>query len=303
MSSIVEQLTQKGLVSPPAFVVSNTMYETVMGSQAYGVAVENSDFDTCGFCIPPKEMLFPHLRGDIPDFGRQIQRFGVYQQHHVFDRDALGGKGRSYDLNIYGIVKFFQLCMECNPNMVDTLFTSQECVLHCTKIGNMVRDDRKLFLHKGAWHKYKGYAYSQLHEMRSKNPEPGSKRAMLREQFGFDVKFAYHVVRLLDEAEQILTIGDIDLRRNAEHLKAIRRGEVSQADIEKWAAEKEHALEKAYEESTLPYAPDEKRIKALLLSCLEEHYGNLDKAVVNLDAGTIALSEIGEIIDRYRRAA
>jgi hypothetical protein len=71
------------------------MYETVMGSQAYGVAVDNSDFDTCGFCIPAKEMLFPHLRGDIPDFGRQIQRFGVYQQHHVFDPDALGGKGRT----------------------------------------------------------------------------------------------------------------------------------------------------------------------------------------------------------------
>jgi RNA-splicing ligase RtcB len=35
-------------------------------------------------------MLFPHLRGDIPDFGRQIQRFGVYQQHHVFDPVALG---------------------------------------------------------------------------------------------------------------------------------------------------------------------------------------------------------------------
>jgi hypothetical protein len=30
------------------------------------------------------------------------------------------------------------------------------------------------------------------------------------------VKFAYHVVRLIGEVEQILTEGDIDLRRNRE---------------------------------------------------------------------------------------
>ena len=29
-------------------------------------------------------------------------------------------------------------------------------------VGNLVREKRKLFLHKGAWPKFKGYAYSQL---------------------------------------------------------------------------------------------------------------------------------------------
>ena len=29
----------------------------------------------------------------------------------------------------------------------------------------MIRDARRLFLHKGAWWKFKGYAYSQLHKM------------------------------------------------------------------------------------------------------------------------------------------
>jgi predicted nucleotidyltransferase len=185
------------------------MYETVMGSVCYGVSTDVSDFDTLGFCVPPKDMLFPHLAGVIPGFGRQPKRFEVYQQHHVFDKDALNGAGRSYDLNVYSITKYFQLCMENNPNMVDSLFTPQECVLHSTKIGNMVRDQRNLFLHKGSWHKFKGYAYNQLHKMDSKDPQPDSKRAALREQFGFDVKFAYHVIRLLDEAEQILPHGDI----------------------------------------------------------------------------------------------
>jgi len=191
--------------------------------------------------------------------------------------------------------------MENNPNMVDSLFTPQECVLHCTKIGNMVRDKRKMFLHKGSWHKYKGYAYNQLHKMDSKDPEPDSKRAALREQFGFDVKFAYHVVRLLDEAEQILLFSDIDLRRNAAQLKAIRRGELSKEEIVRMASEKEKYLERVYEESTLRYSPDEKAIRTLLLECLEEHYGSLDTCVLNPDAAVVALREISEVIEKNRR--
>jgi len=298
MSSTGERLTKLGLINPPAFVVSNTMYETIMGSVAYGVSDDLSDFDTLGFAIPPKDMLFPHLAGEIQGFGRQKKRFMGYQQHHVKDVST----GREYDLNIYNISTYFHLCMECNPNMVDSLFTPTNCVLHCTKVGNMVRDNRKIFLHKGAWHKFKGYAYSQLHSMDSKNPEPGSKRSIIRERYGYDVKFAYHVVRLIGEVEQILVEGDIDLQRNREQLKAIRRGEVPVEDIRAYFSEKEKSLEKLYHESKLPYSPDEKAIRTLLMNCLEEHYGSLSDAVVNPDAAAVALAGIAEIVDSYQRS-
>ena len=51
------------------------------------------------------------------------------------------------------------------------------------------------------------------------------------EEYGFDVKFAYNVFRLADEAEQILTLGEIDLQRGKERMKAIRRGEVSEEEL------------------------------------------------------------------------
>jgi hypothetical protein len=289
MSSIVEQLTRKGLIRPPAYVVSNTIYETITGSVSYGVSTDMSDFDMVGICIPTKDVIFPHLAGEIFGFGRQKKRFRVYNPDKVIDASAQGGVGREYDINIYNIVDFFHL------------FTTTECVLHCSKIGNMIRDGRKTFLSKKVWHTYKGYAYGQLHEMDSKNPKPDSKRDKLRQQFGFDVKFAYNVVRLMDEVEQILTVGDIDLRRSAEFLKAIRRGEVPPADIRRIFAEKERDLEQYYHSSPLPFAPDEKAIKQLLLNCLEEHYGDLSSCVVNPDAATVALREIAEIVDKHRR--
>jgi len=113
-------------------------------------------------------------------------------------------------------------------------------------------------------------------------------------------KFAYHVVRLLDEVEQILSEGDLDIRRNRAQLKAIRRGDVPEEEIYKWAAAKEKFLEKLYEESSLPYGPDEAAIKRLLLECLEEHWGSLTGAVVLEDSPILALREVAEVIDRNR---
>jgi len=167
------------------------------------------------------------------------------------------------------------------------------------QIGEMVRENRKLFLHKGAWHKFKGYAYSQLHKMRTKDPH--GKRKEIREQYGFDMKFAYHVVRLLDEAEQILVHHDIDIQRAREHLKEIRHGNVPEEEIRRWATEKEHQLEVLYANSTLQHSPDEEKIKALLLQCLEHHYGSLDKAIIVPGAEKLALRQIAEIVDRLRK--
>jgi len=137
--------------------------------------------------------------------------------------------------------------------------------------------------------------------MKTKTPEPGSKRAESVAEHGCDRKHAYHIVRLLSEVEQLLEEGDLDLRRNSAQLKAIRRGEMSEEDIYQWAADKERHLEKVYENSSLPYGPDEVAIKRLLFECLEEHYGSLDGAVVLDEDASLALREIAGVIDRNRR--
>jgi len=297
MSSVVKKLAKKELIRPPSWMSDNICYECIMGSVAYGVSSDTSDVDLYGFCIPHKNVVFPHLAGEILEFGRQKKRFKQYQQHGVVDKQAAGGKGKEYDITIYNIVKYFQLCMECNPNMIDSLFVPFECVLHTTQIGNVVRENRRLFLHKGAWFKFKGYSYSQMHKMKNKNPE--GKRKELVEKYGYDTKFATHVVRLLGEIEQILIEGDLNLRRNREQLKSIRRGEWSESDIVQYFTTKERELEKLYTESKLPHSPDEGKIKELLLNCLEEHYGSIDNCISIPDKSTEAIQQIKEIVDRF----
>lgn len=296
--STLQRLTERALLRPPRWLPTNVHYETVMGSVAYGVSSDTSDMDIYGFAIPPKEDVFPHLAGEILGFGQPRERFSQFQVHHVADPDALGGRGRVYDFTIFSIVKFFQLAMENNPNVIDSLFTPADCVLHSTRIGNLVRENRRLFLHRGAWPKFKGYAYSQLHKLAIK--EPTGKRAELVAKHGYDTKFAYHVVRLLGEVEQILVEGEIDLRRDRERLKAIRRGEWTEPRLREWAAAKEADLERAYQASSLPAVPPEEKLKELLVACLEEHYGGLDDCLVQPDRAVAALRAVQSELDRVR---
>ena len=263
-----------------------------MGSTAYGVNLVDSDWDMVAYCVPPKDVVFPHMAGIIQSFGRQQQKFVCYQKHHVQTEK------RGYDLNCYNIVHWFNLVMDNNPNMIDSLFVPRECITHTSQVGEMVREKRHMFLHKGSWHRYKGYAYAQLNKMGKKDGD--GKRQKSIEKYGYDVKQAYHLVRLLDEIEQILTTGDLDLRRARELLKAIRRGDVEEDDIRRFAADKEHALENMLLESNLPERPDEEAIKHLLLECLEEHYGSLDACIITDNAPVVALRAISDIIDRNR---
>lgn len=337
MSSIFDNLVNKQLISDyPSHMKNNVHYECIMGSVAYGVSNDTSDIDVYGFCMPPKHILFPYSSDNIIGFGKKPEVFEQFQKHHIMDK----GTGKEYDIAIYNIIKFFQLCMENNPNMIDCLFVPTRCVLHSTAIGNHVKDNRKLFLSKRVWHKFKGYAYSQLHKMKNKianewvelcnvhewdlyisredaiqyikendqlntafyhrtlqlisKLDQGGKRTKRLpsiQKNGYDVKFAYHVVRLLDECQMILEEGDLDLTRSREHLKAIRKGEVSIDSVIDYFDQKLITLEDLYAKSDLPYSPDEDVIKQILFECIEDHYGTIDKSsfvgVQSLDINNI----------------
>lgn len=119
----------------------------------------------------------------------------------------------------------------------------------------------------------------------------------------FDLKFAYHIIRLLSEAEQILATGDLDLQEKGrrEHMKAIRKGEVPENQIRQWASEKELQLEELYHKSTLPFKPNTEAIRQLLMQCLEEHYGSLSGVIQQVGWAEQVLREIDQNLDKVRK--
>ena len=288
---LIDELRTKGLIHPPTFLPNGVCLLVQMGSEAYGCSSNDSDVDLYGVCIPPKDDVFPHLRGEIRGFGEQHKPFEVWQKHHVLDKD----NQVSYDLVVYSITRFVQLCMDSNPNMIDALFVPQRCVRYCSAIGGILRDNRKLFLSKRCWPKFRGYAFSQLHKMGGTHR--GGKRKQLVEEFGFDVKFGYHAVRLACEVRQLLMTHDLCLDQDRELLKSIRRGEWTEQRVRDFFEQQSPLLEEAYHNSTLPDNPDEGAIRAVLLRCLEEHYGSLQGVVETERDALLALKQIQSVIE------
>jgi uncharacterized protein len=257
----------------PDFVTWDTIkYLTLMGSHAYGNATFNSDFDFYGFLIPPADVLFPHLRGEIPEFGRHKEKFLQFQIHG-YEEPTWG----EIDLYLYTLPRYFQLVMEGNPNMIDSLFTPADCVKYTTPISRLVHDNRKLFLSQKCYHTFRGMAFS--HWSRITNRTREGSRAELVEKYGYDVKDASHMVRCLLEVKQVLFEGDLDLTRNATLLTEVKSGGWSLEDVRKFFMTEMDILDMAVygegEKLAVRYAPDEDAIYNLLCDCLEMEYGSL----------------------------
>jgi uncharacterized protein len=293
---IIDKLQKAGLIHPPKWLPNNTALLCIVGSAAYGVSSDNSDMDLYGIAIPPKEVIFPHLAGIIRGFGDQGPQFESWSEHHIKSPDSI----TEYDFTVFNIVKFFQLAMGVNPNIIDVLYVPVNCVVHSTHVGQLIRENRKLFLHKGAWNSFKGYSYDQLTKIREKKTHKNPKRAESIEKYGMEVKFAYHTVRLLNEVEQILVEGDLDLQRNSAQLKDIRRGAWTLEQLEDYFQNKEKALETIYANSTLRATPDEEKIKDLLMNCLEAHYGTISSAIQRVPSMDAMINDIEGLLAKYR---
>lgn len=347
--SYVKELKKAEAITPPRFVYDQLHYEVIMGSFAYGVSSDTSDLDVYGFCVPPKSIVFPHTTGKyIFGYDPVKGNFEQWTEHHIKH------KNKEYDFTIYNIVKYFRLCADGNPNMVDSLFVPNRCVTHITQMGNLVRENRRLFLTKKCWHTFKGYAFSMLNKARNKikaeeitsirrfeaehdlgheitfdevekemkrrttistlknltNEElktyyllykkglNKTKRFESQKIHNTDLKFLYHLVRLLGEVEQILLEGDLDLERNREQLKAIRRGDWTKERVEDYFETKEKDLESLYLKSNLPHGPDRDKIRDLLFECLEMH-GYKDVMIKELNCGDL-LNDIEDVLSKYR---
>jgi len=285
-----QKFIEQKLIAPPSFIKTNMVYEAIVGSRGYGINNPDSDYDLAGIVIPSKSIVFPNSVGIIEGFGTEQKKFDQFRSEKVNYAD------KEFELTIYNIVRFCDLIYNGNPNIIEILFVSQECITHITGVGNILRDNRKLFLHKGLYHKFINYAKSQLHKMSSPNRE--GKRKELYEKWGFDIKFSMNLCRLILEMEQILLEGDLDLRKHSEFLKSIRRGEMTEQEVRAWFAIKEPYLEKLFQESKIPYKADEEKVKLMLLNCLEHHYGSLANIVQMPDRYEVAVRDIKQVLDK-----
>lgn len=112
------------------------------GSYAYGLNNENSDVDIRGVALNTKEEIL-----------------GMSNFEQFINQDT--------DTTIYGMKKFIKLMSECNPNIIEMLYCRPEDYLYISPIGQMLIDNREMFLSQRAVKSFSGYAMAQIKRIES----------------------------------------------------------------------------------------------------------------------------------------
>lgn len=103
-----------------------------------------------------------------------------------------------------------------------------------------------------------------------------NERYQTNQQHGknYDSKNMMHTIRLLQSAEQILIMGNLNIKvPNREELLSIKSGEKEYDDLLKLADDLMVSIENHYEVSTLPDRPNEEKAIQILVEIREELYG------------------------------
>ena len=95
------------------------------------------------------------------------------------------------DTTIYSLDKMFGLLAECNPNCIEILGLRPEDYLYVTEIGQMILDNKRIFLSNRCIHTFGGYARSQLYRLRQRG-----LTALTKEEFNAHIA---KVIKGMDE--------------------------------------------------------------------------------------------------------
>ena len=227
---------------------TNVILRGFRGSIAHDMFQEqitHDDKDVMGIFVPPENVIYGL------DKIETIER--------MVDEKLSQKKTVTWDIVYYSLPKYISLLLKQNPNVLCMLWLNENHYLKKTRYGERLIADRDKFLTKQCYKSFSGYAYSQLYRMTHMAPtgQLGAKRKEIIKQFGYDVKNASHLIRLLKMGIEALTMEELIIARPDNNmLLEIKRGEWKLERVLKYADELFEKLEEALLKSTLPNKPD-----------------------------------------------
>ena len=241
----------------PAFV-------SVVGSKLYGINTLSSDTDIKGFGFAePDEII------GLKHFEQQ-----QFQNEVADGPDKI--EGVVYDARYY-----IHLCMKGNPTVIEIAFTDNKFDILTSNVGKeickFVRDN---MLAKSIFKPYSAYLRAQVRKL--ENTKPIGKRKELVDQYGYDLKFSSHAIRLAIQGGQIMSDKMFNPTLSPEHAKIckdIRNGVYNKEQALQIIKEYDAKMYEAYKVSTLPESVDFNKVN----SWLTKLYGDWLSYKANFD--------------------
>lgn len=245
----------------------NTILRCQVGSGAHGLAIEGyDDRDEMGMCIEP------------PEYVIGLKRFDQYQ--YRTKPEGVRSEAGDLDLVIYSLRKWMRLALAGNPSILIPLFVPQHDVVGIMPAGAWLRQHPERVVSRRAGYRFAGYLRRQRLSLLSREGKGRDvTRPELIEKYGFDTKYAAHMVRLGIQGIELLTTGSISLPMKPywrEYIRDLRQGKHTQEDALSLAREAEDYLNHLVENSTvLPERSDYEWASRWLTQTYIAHWGKI----------------------------
>jgi len=239
-----------------------TILRGLVGSTVHGLNVDDGieDRDEMGVCVEP----FREAMALWETFEQFIYRSAAEREGRANARST----GGDLDLTIYSLRKWTRLALKGNPTILLLLFTPEDQLVACTPLGRELRALAPRILSRRVQGPYLGYLRAQKQRLTGERGQKRIHRPELEEMYGFDTKYAMHMLRLGYQGVELLTTGRLSLpMREPErsYLLDVRRGKVSEQDCFTRAGELERELEDLETAGVLPDAPDDRGVEEWVL--------------------------------------
>lgn len=234
-------------------VGAETILHSCVGSTVFGTSVDSqgSDRDEMAIAIEPPEYLV-----GLNGWGTTVSRSQP--------KGVRSGPG-DLDLQIHSLRKFAQLAVKGNPSILLLLFAPPT---FADWQGRELLYYRDRFLSRQAGKAFLGYMNAQRARM---NGEQGGRHGRMRtelvDQFGYDTKYAGHIIRLGYQGIELMETGRMTLPMQ-EHERIdvvnIRRGLWTLKKVLDLALDLQARLSVLMDTSHLPEEPDTHGVNDLL---------------------------------------
>jgi hypothetical protein len=246
-----------------------TILRGLVGSTVHGLNVNDGieDRDEMGVCVEPLEEAMA-LEDPFEQF---IFRSAAEREGRANARST----GGDLDLTIYSLRKWVRLALKGNPTIMLLLFTPQDQLIHCDELGTELRALTPAIVSRRVQGPFLGYLQAQKQRLTGERGQKRIHRPELEEMYGFDTKYAMHMLRLGFQGVELLTTGRLSLpmREPARSfLLDVRRGKVSESECIARAEALERELEALGTSSELPARPDGARVEQWVMQAYRRRW-------------------------------
>ena len=245
-----------------AMVSRSTILLGVVGSTLHGLAVNDGleDRDELGVCV---EDMDETISFD-PWKGTYVYRTAEERQKAETGVSSRTHAPRSYagdlDLVVHSLRKYLSLALKGNPTILNLLFVPESQLQTCDALGSQLRELTPKIVSRRASEAFLAYMRNQYHRLTGDRGQKDVNRPDLVEKYGFDTKYAMHVLRLGIQGQEIVSTGRLTFPVPEPHrsfLIGVRTGQFSFQDVLQAAEMSMRTLEMLVkEEKYLPAEPD-----------------------------------------------